>query len=254
MKLVAWNCRGLGNRPAVRGLLDVQKREDPDVLFLSETKLDEKRMRKFKWMLGVANMVVQQSDGKSDGLTLLWKRSIVVDLHNMSQYHIDAEIAEQDGFRWRFTGIYGESHSDQKEKTWRSMRNLNAQMRMSWLCAGDFNEILYGYEKQGGQPRVQACLDRFREALEVCGVQDLGFEGDRFTWRNHCHPADRYVRERLDRAVASQNWCRRFPMFHVINGDPRHSDHRPVIVLIKGIVEVRSSGFEARWLEEEACG
>lgn len=44
MKICAWNSRGLGNGPAVRGLLDFQKREDPDVLFLLETKLDKRRL------------------------------------------------------------------------------------------------------------------------------------------------------------------------------------------------------------------
>lgn len=53
MKIIAWNCRGLGNRPAVRGLLEIQRKEDPDILFLSETKLDKKRMEKFRVMLGL---------------------------------------------------------------------------------------------------------------------------------------------------------------------------------------------------------
>ena len=44
MKLVAWNCRGLGNRPAVRSLLELQKTEDADILFLSETKMDRRRI------------------------------------------------------------------------------------------------------------------------------------------------------------------------------------------------------------------
>ena len=44
MKLVAWNWRGLGNRLAVRGLLDLQKSEGVDNLFLSEIKLKESRM------------------------------------------------------------------------------------------------------------------------------------------------------------------------------------------------------------------
>ena len=30
------NCRGLGNQPAVHGLLDLQKAEEPDILFLSK--------------------------------------------------------------------------------------------------------------------------------------------------------------------------------------------------------------------------
>jgi len=45
MRIIAWNCCELGNSTAVQGLLNVQKEEDPDVLFLFETKMDEKRIK-----------------------------------------------------------------------------------------------------------------------------------------------------------------------------------------------------------------
>lgn len=70
MKIVAWNCRGLGHRPAARGLLKLQKKEDPDILFLSETKLDKARMEKFRSMLGLQHMLVQNNNGNSGGLAL----------------------------------------------------------------------------------------------------------------------------------------------------------------------------------------
>lgn len=101
---------------------------------------------------------------------------------------------------------------------------------------------------------------KFKVALEDCGLQDLGFMGDVFTWLNHSHTAGRYIRKRLDRAVASQGWRDRYPAVTVINGDPRHLDHRPVIIDTHGLQErrhgsARSMGphFEARWLEEEGC-
>lgn len=40
---------------------------------------------------------------------------------------------------------------------------------------GDFNEVLFGHEKEGGRPKSQTCMDKFREALELCGLSDLGF-------------------------------------------------------------------------------
>jgi exonuclease III len=44
MKIMEWNYQGLGNHPAIRGLLELQKSEGVDILFLSETKMDERRM------------------------------------------------------------------------------------------------------------------------------------------------------------------------------------------------------------------
>ena len=140
------------------------------------------------------------------------------------------------------------------------MRELHRKLSLPWLCCGDFNEILFNHEKEGGPPRAERCMEKFRQALEDCELQDLGFVGDAFTWRNHHHDANRYTKERLDRAVANVMWRSRYPLVRVTNGDPRHSDHRPVIVDVGDRVSKRwcqpmdvMRKFEARWLEEEEC-
>jgi hypothetical protein len=78
--------------------------------------------------------------------------------------HIDGDVVEDNGFVWRFTGFYGEPRSDKKELSWKALRTLNAARRHLWLCRGDFNEILMSHEKEGGVPKPQICMDRFREA------------------------------------------------------------------------------------------
>ena len=41
MKILGMNCQGLGNAPTVLALLDIQRRSKPEVMFLSETHLDD---------------------------------------------------------------------------------------------------------------------------------------------------------------------------------------------------------------------
>jgi len=178
MRLITWNCRGLGNGPAIRGLLDVQKREAPDILFLSETKHDGKWMDWLRWKLQLPNLVTVDSEGASGGLALFWSREVDITLKSFSKYHIDSVIKGENDIEWRFTGIYGESKNEEKDKTWGMMHNLKDQFQMPWLCSGDFNEILFGFEKEGGQPKAESNMRKFRLALEDCDLQDLGFVGD----------------------------------------------------------------------------
>jgi hypothetical protein len=101
-------------------------------------------------------------------------------------------------------------------------------------------------------------MDQFRAAIDTCGLSDLGYEGDKFTSRNHSKVATNYICERLDRALGNLEWVQKFPNFKVRNVAPRHSDHRPVIIDTDFVGSRHRGGdssfrFEARWLREEGC-
>ena len=157
---------------------------------------------------------------------------------------MDVDVTEEDGSIRRLTGVYGESELERKVETWKMMRILGKQHQNGrpWLCLGDFNEILTGDEKMGGDVRPQRFMDNFREPLEACELCDIGYEGDKFTWRNHSKEVDTYICERLYRATTNAKWCKWFPKFSVINGAPRHSDHRTVIVNTQGVPRMASGG------------
>jgi exonuclease III len=44
MKLLSWNCRGLGKPDAVRALRQLTKAHHPDIVFLIETKLQSSEL------------------------------------------------------------------------------------------------------------------------------------------------------------------------------------------------------------------
>lgn len=103
---------------------------------------------------------------------------------------------------------------------------------MSWCCAGDFNEILEQAEKDGAGPRRESQMVGFREALEDCGLCDLGFTGPKFTWSNR-HTDNSFTQERLDRALGDREWCLLFPGAVVSVLEAICSDHNPILISLK---------------------
>jgi hypothetical protein len=69
-------------------------------------------------------MLVQEGDGKRGGFAVFWRRGIDVALRNISRYHIDMDVKEEDGFSWRFTGVYGEPSTEHKYKTWEDLKGM----------------------------------------------------------------------------------------------------------------------------------
>ncbi|KAK3198999.1 hypothetical protein Dsin_022414 [Dipteronia sinensis] len=57
---------------------------------------------------------------------------------------------------------------------------------LPWLCIGDFNEILSDNEKVSGSARNRSLMERFQEALNLCGLEGMGFLGPTYTWCNKC--------------------------------------------------------------------
>ena len=57
-------------------------------------------------------------------------------------------------------------------------------------------------EKQGQILRPLRLMEEFQSVLLHCGLIDLGFDGNGFTWRNG-RVGDAYVQERLDRACTT---------------------------------------------------
>lgn len=248
MKILAWNCRGLASTRAVRALLEVQKRERPDVLFLSETHLGMAKAENLRSRLGCDKFIIHESDGRSGGLLMLWNKEVVVNELNVSQYFIDVTVGA--GEEWRMTGIYGEPRWEHKDQTWNALRQLKNASSLPWLVLGDFNEILYNYEKEGGRARSQRQMQDFHDALDDCDLVDMGYSGDMFTWQRG------KIRERLDRGVTNAQWNAMFPSANLRNCETLKSDHRPLVVEMDqaDILYGRRDSpkrFEARWLKEE---
>ena len=158
------------------------RRWNPRIVFLSETKSKTRHMERIKNKIGFANGLLVPSNGRSGGLALLWSRKVDLEIKSYTKNHIDAVVIETDnGFKWRVTGFYGHLDTHKRYESWNFLAFLHNQFQLLWLCFGDFNKILFMEEKFGGVTRSQQQMSSFRNVVDYCGFQDLGYHGLDFT-------------------------------------------------------------------------
>ena len=99
-------------------------------------------------------------------------------------------------------------------------------------------------------------MDQFRNILGRCNLHDLGYKGARYTWTNGQQGLG-LTRERLDRAVANEEWCAMYRKANVHVLAARSSDLAPLLLQFSPRKEARVNynrrfKFEAKWqLEDE---
>ena len=111
-------------------------KEEPNIVFLMETKVDKKKwIDKVKERCKLKHGVFIPSNGNSGGLTLFW---------------IDG--GSSIGW-WHLTGFYGNPETDRRSESWAKLKFLKNSSSLPWLVIGDFNEIIGLSEKEGGHIR-----------------------------------------------------------------------------------------------------
>lgn len=183
----------------------------PKILFLMETKKTIDEMKKIQANLHYQLMLVVHCFQRAGGLAMSWKGEVNLHIQAYSLNHIDAHIMNELNSPWRITGFYGRLEEHRKHESWGYLRHLHSSSMLPWLCIGDFNEILTSDEKQGRIPRPIQQMEEFHNVLLQSELIDLGYNGNKFTWRNG-QLGEAFVQERLDRACATIRWRALFPV------------------------------------------
>ena len=76
-------------------------------------------------------------------------------------------------------------------------------------------------------------MKAFREVLDKAGLKDLGYVWRNFTWKGHRQCG--FMLERLDRAVANNQWLSQNLGTKVQHLHYNSPDHQAIIVKLEGI-------------------
>ena len=94
MKLLSWNCRGIGDPAIVRELRDLVEISSPAILCLVETQLQKSRVEGLRFSLGYDFSFGVGSSGRSGSLCIFWKNSVDVVIKK-SEYHVMPGLQNQ---------------------------------------------------------------------------------------------------------------------------------------------------------------
>jgi hypothetical protein len=132
MKVLSWNCRGLGNPTAVRALRKLLKTQCPDLVFLMETKLKNfDRKAKSSLACGpLSNIFLIDCTislcHRSGGLAVLWNNVISIDILQSNKMFVDLYItSSNNNISWFASGIYGYPYHSQKHLTCELIKELH---------------------------------------------------------------------------------------------------------------------------------
>lgn len=224
MKILSWNCRGLGRLRAVEELEEIIDSSKPSVVFLMEVKMGRGVVEGIRVKKEFGGLFYVSHINNGGGLALLWKEQHMVQLLGYGRTFIDLKISLDNYQPWRLIGFYGCPRSSRRRAFWDLITSLNGLHNRPWCILGDFNDIMSSNEKAGRIPQPLSRMVGFSTTMHYCGLQDLGMSGYPYTWERS-RGTENWVAERLDRTFANEDWVAMISSAWVENVAMAHSDH-----------------------------
>ncbi|XP_028784473.1 uncharacterized protein LOC114740485 [Neltuma alba] len=191
--------------------------------------------------------------GRSGGLALWWKLDVTVNIwyHSKNIIHMSLDSSTMAAPKY-VTCVYGAPRIEDKMAVWNKMRSIGAKINDSWICSGDFNDVLSISEKVGRIPADIRRIMNFQCMLADCQLMDLDYHGAWYTWCNRRLGTD-HIKERLDRAFGNTEFRMIFQKAAVLHIKPVGSDHHMLVIDCdyRYVKVPKLFRFEAVWAEHE---
>jgi hypothetical protein len=219
------------------------RKHNPDILFLSETKVSPLVSTPILRQLGFSLMTHAPPSGSKGGLLLAWRTDV-----NIVCFHVSCNIicvwhySDDPCIKCLLTFVYGPPYKNLCVDFWNAMDAFGASYNDLWTCIGNFNVIISPNDKLGGQPFASSSSNPFTDFMDGYGMIDLGFCGNLYTWSNH-RQGSNLIKERLDRGIANSTWINSFPSYSVVHLPAHTSDHSPLLLNSKYSCSIPSSAF-----------
>ncbi|XP_072054898.1 uncharacterized protein [Arachis hypogaea] len=210
-----------------KGFLDLIP---PEVLFLCETKNSTLTVERVLRKEGYKSVFTVDPMGLSRGLAVAWKDEVRVHIVKHDRFFVYFSIEDpQAGLKWEIVGVH--LHTDETNRGFQFAKLLQILEGGSETLAiiGDFNAIKNQEEKEGERQKSSTSIQQFRDFINERRLVDIGYEGDKYTWSNRQFGENR-IKDRLDRALVTNEWKGEFPATTLAHLSDSGSDHKVILL------------------------
>ena len=208
MKVLSWNCRGLGSKSKEEAMMDLVSLHQPDIFLIQETKMEEAAFlqvsTKFWKKQGKAAI---SSRGASGGIGTLWddKKFEAIDIKYSSNWILTLLRKKDTNTLVRIFNIYAPNSFADKKTCWNLLREERSNQLGNVILGGDFNVTLSQDERKGGS-RVR---DPFKEIVDDLilewDLMDIKPSMGKYTWSNK-RTGPGHIAARLDRFLVQDSF------------------------------------------------
>ncbi|XP_026383991.1 uncharacterized protein LOC113279510 [Papaver somniferum] len=168
--------------------------------------------------------------GRSGGLWLLWQEEIEAEVISFSKNLIHLQVKQHGPYpMWNLFCVYGPPKRTDRANFWQILSTYSQYVEEPKCFIGDFNALSSVREKFGGDQSLNNTITHFNNFIRDNHLLDLGFSGPAYTWNNG-RQFHSLIRQRLDRVLASPDWCLTFETSGVLHLPRLSSDHSPIIL------------------------
>ncbi|XP_074369753.1 uncharacterized protein LOC141711250 [Apium graveolens] len=245
----------MANPRAVRFLKEITTQLRPCLIFLSETLVGKNKIEEICKGIHYSGCFTVDAQGLGGGLALIWKNEGGVEIKGSCNHYIDCEVKCDQIGRWRYTGFYSCPERYRRRESWSILKHLASQSQLLWCILGDFNDIMFAHEKNGGRPHPSVLLEGFSNTVNECGLIEISSSGSAYTWERS-RGTVRWIQEKLDRGLANHEWRNMFSTAEVRVLEVSTSDHLPLYLELNRTMytpKVRCFKFENVWIREDEC-
>ncbi|XP_057733782.1 uncharacterized protein LOC130948943 [Arachis stenosperma] len=211
MKLLSWNCRGLGRPLTIQNLKGICKSYSPEVGFICETKNQSRQVEGKLRSCGFKEWFIVDPDRLSGGLAMAWRDGCTVQILQHGRFFIAASVLTAgSNDPYGVLGVYLSSNDQHRMAQFAELTSVTQQFDGKIVLMGDFNAISNQLEKEGGGAKSPSSIETFNCFIDDNSLIDIGMVGRPFTWSNR-RRGDELIQERLDRFLVGVDWQQLYP-------------------------------------------